>query len=75
MSKKKRKKKKRDVGQDQMDKARGVAMMQDVLLGSPHPDNFEAQEERKLKEFVSFMNIFHPKQAPKSLGEARQMRK
>ena len=76
MAKKKRKrKKKRDVGQDQMDKARGVAMMQDSLLGSPRPDDVYGQEERKTNELIAFMNIFHPKQAPKNWHEARQMRK
>lgn len=75
MANKKKRKKKRNPAEDQMDKARGVAMMQDDLLGSPQPNDWYGQDDRQDKELLAFMAIFHPKQAPKSLGEAHQMRR
>ena len=74
MAKRKKKQKKKAV-EDQMAKARGVAMMQDSLLGSPHPDDEYGQQDRKNNELIAFMNIFHPEQAPKNWHEANQMRK
>ncbi|KKN81552.1 hypothetical protein LCGC14_0318110 [marine sediment metagenome] len=74
MAKKRKKRKERD-GDELIQKVRGVAMLQDQLFGVPDPYDGPEQEERKDKELMAFMNIFHPDKAPKNMYEARKMRK